>query len=297
MPTLNLARIVAMAISLIGGIAAIYAKGKIRLPAPEDERFKRVKKKRKWLMVLGVFLLWLFCGLVIGLYAAPAEGLHVEIMAPRMTVLGFDVSSSVVFSWVAMAVILVLAVLTRLFVIPKFREQPRGLQAVLELMVSAVSDYTEEKLGHRSEALSAYMLALAALMIGSAMVELFGVRPPTADLVMTFSLALCTFVMINYFGIKKKGVGGRLKSLAQPTPVIFPIRILTDIAIPVSLACRLFGNMLGGMIVMHLLYMALGAFSVGAPAVLGLYFNVFHPVIQVFIFMTLSLTFIGEAAE
>ena len=69
------------------------------------------------------------------------------------------------------------------------------------------------------------------------------------------------------------------------------------IAIPVSLGCRLFGNMLGGMIVVDLVYIALGAFGVGIPAVLGVYFNIFHPLIQTFIFVTLSLTFINEAVE
>ena len=55
--------------------------------------------------------------------------------------------------------------------------------------------------------------------------------------------------------------------------------------------------MLGGMIVMDLLYMALGNAAIGFPSVLGLYFNVFHPLIQTYIFITLTLTFIGEAVE
>ena len=68
-------------------------------------------------------------------------------------------------------------------------------------------------------------------------------------------------------------------------------------AVPVSLACRLFGNMLGGLIVMDLLYFAMGNYAVALPSVVGLYFNVFHPLIQAFIFVTLTLTFIGEAVE
>ena len=114
---------------------------------------------------------------------------------------------------------------------------------------------------------------------------------------MTLAMALITFVLINYYGIRKKGVLGRIKSLGKPNPVIFPIKVLSDIAVPVSLACRLFGNMLGGMIVMDLLYMALGNAAIGFPSVLGLYFNVFHPLIQTYIFVTLTLTFIGEAVE
>jgi F-type H+-transporting ATPase subunit a len=134
-------------------------------------------------------------------------------------------------------------------------------------------------------------------MVSSAGLELLGIRPPTADLLMTFSMATITFCMINYYGIKEKGVKGRIKSLASPSAVILPIRILTDVAIPVSLACRLFGNMLGGMIVMDLLKIALGPNGIGLPPVAGLYFNVFHPLIQTYIFVTLSLTFINEAVE
>ena len=90
---------------------------------------------------------------------------------------------------------------------------------------------------------------------------------------------------------------GRIKSLAQPTPVVFPIRVISDCAVPVSMACRLFGNMLGGMIVMDLIYKSLGNGAIGIPSVVGLYFNVFHPLIQAFIFITLTLTFINEATE
>ena len=127
--------------------------------------------------------------------------------------------------------------------------------------------------------------------------ELFRLRPPTADITMTFSLAFMTFLLINIYGIKKKGVFGRIKSLASPTPIVFPFRIVSDLAIPVSMACRLFGNMLGGMIVIDLLYMALGGNAVGIPSVFGLYFNAFHPLIQTYIFVTLTLTFINEAIE
>jgi len=114
---------------------------------------------------------------------------------------------------------------------------------------------------------------------------------------MTFSLALITFILINVYGIKKKGVIGRIKSLASPTPLVFPFRVIADMAIPVSMACRLFGNMLGGMIVIDLLYTALGSNAIGIPGVAGLYFNAFHPIIQAFIFVTLTLTFINEAIE
>ena len=79
--------------------------------------------------------------------------------------------------------------------------------------------------------------------------------------------------------------------------IMIPLKIVSDIAVPVSLACRLFGNMLGGMIVMELLKGALGGFASGITGIAGLYFNLFHPIIQAYIFITLSLTFIDEAMQ
>ena len=138
---------------------------------------------------------------------------------------------------------------------------------------------------------------MVAFLVGCAVLELFGLHAPTADITMTFALAFVTFLLINWCGIRRKGVLGRIKSLAQPTPVVFPIRVISDCAVPVSMACRLFGNMLGGMIVMDLIYKSLGNGAIGIPSVVGLYFNVFHPLIQAFIFITLTLTFINEATE
>ena len=293
----SVGKIIALALSLLLGTAALVYRSRVKLPAADDANFKAVKKKRSMLMMLGVVLLWVFSGLLLGLFTGPSKTFEVSISPARMQILGFSVSSSVVIAWIVIAVFLVIALLVRYLLVPRFKETPRGLQLVLETAVGAVSDFTKEKFGSGNENLSAYFFALAALFIGSAVIELFGFRPPTADLTMTLSYALVTFVLINYYGIRRKGVKGRIKTILKPNPVVSPFKILSDIAVPVSLACRLFGNMFGGMIVIDLLYYALGAFSVGIPAVLGLYITAVHPLIQFFIFINLSLTFIGEAVE
>ncbi|MCE5188650.1 MAG: F0F1 ATP synthase subunit A [Eubacteriales bacterium] len=297
METPSVGKILVMTVSLLIGAGALFLRARIPLPAKEDATFIPAKKKRNLLMFAGVLSLWVFTGLVLGLFGTGDRTLQVTISPARVDLFGFSVSSSVAIAWIVMAALILFAVLVRIFAVPRFQEKPRGLQLVLETAVEAISNFAKEKFGHENDGLAAYFFALAALFIGSAVVELFGFRPPTTDLSMTLSYALVTFVLINYFGIRKKGVKGRLKTLTKPVAVVAPFKLLSDIAVPVSLACRLFGNMLGGMIVVDLLYYALGAFSVGIPAVLGLYFNVFHPLIQFFIFINLSLTFIGEAVE
>lgn len=287
----------AIALSLIVGVLALVFRARIAQPEQTEEGFKAAKKKRNLLMMAGVLSLWLCLGLILGCFGLSERKFQVAISPERMNILGYSVSSTVLVSWIVIAALAVIAILIRVFVIPRFRETPRGIQLVLETAVSAINDLTREKYGHRNDGLASYFFALAALFIGSAIVELFGFRPPTTDLSMTLSYALVTFVLINVYGIYKKGVKGRLQSFVRPKAIIAPFKLLSDLAVPISLACRLFGNMLGGMVVVELVYFALGAFSVGIPAVLGLYFNAFHPLIQFFIFINLSLTFIGEAVE
>ena len=286
-----------MSVTLLLGAAAFFVRTRVALPAQGAAALAAVKKTRKLLVFAGVLLLWIFSGLVLGLFGNASSQFKVAISPTRMDIFGFSVSSSVVVAWIVIAALVLFAVLVRIFAIPRFQEKPRGLQLVLETAVEAISNLTKDKFGHENDGLASYFFALAALFVGSAIVELFGIRPPTTDLTMTFSYALVTFVLINVYGVRKKGVKGRLKTLTKPNAVIAPFKLLSDIAVPISLACRLFGNMLGGMIVVELVYFALGAFSVGIPAVLGLYFNAFHPLIQFFIFINLSLTFIGEAVE
>jgi F-type H+-transporting ATPase subunit a len=276
--------------------ASVTATGKV---AGAGRRFSNFFKRHKrfFSRALIVILIWVALGLLLGMVPSPQEELHVSISPARVDILGYSVSSTVLVAWIVIAVLAVAAAILRFTVIPRFKETPKGMQNVLELMVDEVSKFTSSRFGHENERLAAYFFALAALFIGSAVIELFGVRPPDTDLTMTLSYAIITFVMINYYGIRKRGLRGRLKSFTEPNAIVTPFKVLSDFAIPISLACRLFGNMLGGMVVVDLIYIALGSFSVGIPAVLGLYFNAFHPLIQFFIFINLSLTFIGEAAE
>ncbi len=298
MQTPSFGRLIALAVALLLGGVALFMRSRVALPAKDSEHFKAAHKKRKLLTILGILGIWLFTGLVFGLFTREHETFNLTISPARVDVFGISTSTSVVVAWIVIAALTLVAALIRIFALPRFRESPHGLQLVLETLVGAVSDFTKEKFGgHRREGLAAYFFALAALFLGSALVELLGIRPPTTDLTMTLSYALITFVLIQFTGVRSKGIGGHLGTYAKPSALVTPFKVLSEIAIPVSLACRLFGNMLGGMIVIDLVYMALGAFSVGIPAVLGLYFNAFHPLIQFFIFINLSLTFIGEAAE
>ena len=116
-----------------------------------------------------------------------------------------------------------------------------------------------------------------------------------------------TFAMITYAKIKTNGFFGYLKSFADPIPLT-PLNIISEIATPVSMSFRHFGNVAGGMIITSLLYYALEGISsalgmsipfltIGIPAVLSVYFDLFSGFMQAFIFMMLSMVYIGSARE
>jgi F-type H+-transporting ATPase subunit a len=263
----------------------------------------RLSKKQKRLRALATALnvagIYLIATRIINIIFGPhpGGGLEVSIWPERVDFLGFKLSTTVIYSWYAMAALIIAALVLRFTALRRLKDQPRGLQNALELVIEAITKYTDSQARGAGELLASYIFTVALFLIACAGLELFGLRTPASDIMLTFALALITFVMINAYGIKKKGVAGRIKSLASPTPVVFIIRVVTDLAIPVSMASRLFGNMLGGMIVMDLIYNSLGNNAIGIPSLVGLYFNVFHPLIQAFIFVTLTLTFINEAIE
>ena len=125
---------------------------------------------------------------------------------------------------------------------------------------------------------------------------LFFMRPPTADWTVTFPLAFVTFFLIQALGaVYRKGKF--VKDLFKPNPIFFPLNVIGELARPISLSFRLFGNILAGMILMSLLYALPPMFiRFGVPIPLHMFFDLFAGVLQTYIFSILSLSFIGISA-
>ena len=155
-------------------------------------------------------------------------------------VFGFPITATMTNMWIVMAGITVFCVLaTR-----NLKKVPGKIQLVAEMMVKGIDGLTESSMGKHNMAFAPYMLTLFMYLAIANLLGLVGLRPPTADLTMTFALSLLTFFMIQFFGIKSKGFGGYLKGFIEPMPLLLPINILGELANPISLAFRLFGNML-----------------------------------------------------
>ena len=219
--------------------------------------------------------------------------MELEITPQPFYIGGVNVGQSVVVAWFVTALLIILAIVVKIRS-RNFTEVPKGLQNLLEFGVETIQKYSKTEVGHVWEDVAPYCATVGLYIFGCCMIEIFGVRAPTTDLAMTLAMGLGTFFWINYMGIKQKGVGGRLMHLVKPVPVI---PLLTDVAIPISMACRLYGNLLAGMIVMDLIYGAMKYFAVAIPAALSLYFNFFDSAIQAYIFVTLTLSYVSEAIE
>ncbi|MBQ9354349.1 MAG: F0F1 ATP synthase subunit A [Clostridia bacterium] len=294
---LNVVEICVSSICLALGIAGLAFSKSSKAVGGDP---KKAKKRKRLFTVLTLFGGWFLIGTLISVISNKKSGIEIEfsLLSERLNIFGFSLAETSVISICITAIVLVLSLVFRLFIFPKFTfDNPKGIQNLLEIAVESMDKFAKSNLMDYSGVLAPYMFTLGVFMIFSAASELFGLRAPTSDIVTTFAMGIITFALINFFGIKKKGIGGRIKGMASPTPLVFPMKILSDIAVPVSLACRLFGNMLGGMIVMDLLKSALGGYATGIPAVAGIYFNLFHPIIQAYIFIVLSMTFINEAIE
>ena len=270
------------------------------------EALTKKQKRVKKLWLIGTLIAgWFTGGVLITAFSGKHGHLAIdfEMFSERVPLFGVTVAKTTLIGAGVLGVWIVLMLLFRLLAVPKFTaESPGGFQNAMETVVEALDSFVANATNARiAKGLAPYIMSVALYMLGCAFAELFGLRAPTSDLTFTFSLGLCTLALINICGIRENGIGGRLKNLGGPVPwmrpVMIPLKMIGDVAVPISLACRLFGNMMGGMLVMDLLKGVLGGYAVGLPAFAGIYFNLIHPMLQIYIFITLSLTYINEATE
>lgn len=175
------------------------------------------------------------------------------------------------------------------------KEKPKGLVNALEIFYTAIRSIVKDTMGEGAtrERLTPYIGTLAIYLASMNLIGLFGLKPPTSSYSVTLTLALITFVMTQYYGLKTNKLGGYIKGYFEPMAGLFILNVLGEIANPVSLSFRLFGNILSGVIIMGLLYNALGAISPLITPWLHMYFDIFSGLIQTFIFLMLTMIFVG----
>lgn len=223
------------------------------------------------------------------------------------------ITDAVVNMWIVMAVLIAAAlVLTR-----KLTKVPAGGQKIAEATVEFVNNLCKTQIGHHWKPFAPYLGTVLLFLVGSnlnaifniiptgetlaaifnnpALAEFtFGLHPPTKNFNVTLCLALMSLAVVIWAEFRYRGVKGWVRSFYKPTPISAFIKVLDYVVRPMSLCLRLFGNILGGFIVMSLIYMAAPFF---APAVIGIYFDLFDGVLQAYVFVFLTMLYLAEAVE
>ena len=176
-------------------------------------------------------------------------------------------------------------------------EVPGTFLNIIEYLVEAVDNLTRTNMGEKHGwKFSNYIGTLFGFLIVANLSGLFGLRAPTADYGVTLGLALITFVLIHYNGFKYEKAG-HVTKLFKPV-LLTPINIIGEIATPLSMSLRLFGNILSGTVMMGLLYgllpKLLQFFIWPVFGGLHAYFDVFSGAIQSYVFCMLTMVFISQ---
>ncbi|MDY4277918.1 MAG: FoF1 ATP synthase subunit a, partial [Faecalicoccus sp.] len=141
---------------------------------------------------------------------------------------------------------------------------------------------------------------LILMMLASNLIGLIGLQNPTSNVSFNATLAITMWLMIQGNAIKKGGLVARMKELTEPMVLLTPLNIIGELALPISLTMRLFGNILAGSIITMLVYtlikllMPWGVLGLAVTPFLHMYFDIFSGVIQTYIFFTLSSFFLGQ---
>lgn len=188
-------------------------------------------------------------------------------------------------------------------------------QIIAEWIVETAEKLVRSNMSEKFIGYTPFICALLSLSAFSSLLSLVGLYPPTADLNTIAGWALLVFGLITFYKIKVGGFGGYLKGFTEPIFILTPFNILSEIATPISMTFRHFGNIVSGIVISTLVYAALAGASnlllgwlpgifgkipflqVGVPAVLSIYFDVFSSLMQAFIFSMLTMLYIANAAS
>lgn len=224
------------------------------------------------------------------------------------------ISDAVITMWIIMGAIIILSIVfTR-----KLETIPQGKQNVVETVVEFINKLTESSVGHHWRLFAPYIGTVLLFLVFSNTVSIFNIipsgeqlyrltkvevfkkfpdfnlLPPTKNASVAMGFAVMSMIAVMVSGIRVNRVKGWLKSFLKPVPVLLPFKILDYFIRPLSLCFRQYGNVMGAVIIMELIYGALPAFL---PGVVSIYFDIFDGVLQAYVFVFLTSLYIAEAIE
>lgn len=259
-------------------------------------------------LLIALIVLPLVAGLVIKvLFSAPAEGISITgaqiYFTIPMPIQNFPVTEAQVNSLLVIICILGIC----LFMTHGVRAGvPTRRQALAEWAVETLESMVHENMGPFFSGFAPFIAGILALSALSSLLSLLGLFAPTSDVNIVAGWAILVFILITYYKLKG-GLLNYMKSFTEPIFVLLPLNILGEIATPISMAFRHYGNVLSGSVIAVLIATALGGLSnmvlgwlpgvlgdfpllrIGLPGILSLYFDVFSSCMQAYIFAMLTM--------
>ncbi|MCR4609679.1 MAG: F0F1 ATP synthase subunit A [Eubacterium sp.] len=206
-----------------------------------------------------------------------------------------DVNPSLISAYVVTAIILFIALLIRIFAIPKFKYVPGKFQTLIEEWVGLFSGMAKSNSPHRNRFLGIYIFTAGSYIFIGTCFELFGVQAvttegmsmalpaPLADINAAIAMGFMSYFAIMSGGIAENKGKGVLKTLK-------------DFSLPISMSFRLFGALLSGLLVTEMVYYYT-ALSFVLPVIVGILFTLIHALIQAYVLTMLTALFYGEVSE
>ena len=217
---------------------------------------------------------------------------------------------------VSLLVVTILLITLSYFLTRKLTKRPGRMQVIVEKLVTMLYNLVEDTMGKHNLKFAPYIGTLFLCSIFGTLIGMTQIfRSTTADLSVTLAWALVTTGLVWYHNIKNFGFLAWLKGFTEPIVVMTPMNIVSEIAQPISMAFRHFGNVAGGSVLTALIYAALAAlsnllfswlpevvatvmppiFQAGIPAFLSIYFDLFSGFVQALVFSLLTMVYVGGA--
>lgn len=186
--------------------------------------------------------------------------------------------------------------------------KPTGIVLLIIMYAQMIDDMVKAKTNEKvAKYLTPYIMTVAAYIFLANVSGLFSIEPPTSNYSVTLALAAITCILIEVFSFRARGAKGYLKSWMEPFAPFLVMNLMSKFSTLLSLSLRLFGNIISGSILMTVIYSMLGNISkmipfigdfnivgVAIAPVLHFYFDLFSGIMQAFIFITLTISFIGK---
>jgi F-type H+-transporting ATPase subunit a len=204
----------------------------------------------------------------------------------------FEINDTIVTTW---ALMLLLSVGAWLVTRRLAREGPISRwQGLLEILVTGIQSQIAGVGMRRPEKYFGFLGTLFLFIAAASLCTVIpGYDPPTASLSTTAALAICVFVAVPLFGIRAGGLRPYLRSYMEPTPIMLPFNIISELSRTLALAVRLFGNMMSGSMIVGILLTITPLLFPIVMSVLGLLTGM----VQAYIFSILAAVYIAAATQ